>query len=69
MKPIRRISCCAVCLIGLIISGYAVAQDGRSLGEPGRTSKPSKQPNSLKNVYFGEQHMHTKNSFDGYTVG
>lgn len=27
------------------------------------------QPNPLKNVYFGEQHMHTRNSFDAFTVG
>ena len=37
-----------------------------SLGEPGRDSG---KPNALKNVYFGEQHMHTQNSFDAYTVG
>jgi hydrogenase/urease accessory protein HupE len=25
--------------------------------------------NTLKNVYFGEQHMHTRNSFDAFTLG
>ncbi len=35
-------------------------------GEPGRSSGKA---NPLKNVYFGEQHMHTQNSFDAYTVG
>jgi len=37
-----------------------------SAGEPGRESG---QSNPLKNVYFGEQHMHTRNSFDAFTVG
>jgi hypothetical protein len=37
-----------------------------SVGEPGRESK---KPNPLKNVYFGEEHMHTRNSFDAFTVG
>ena len=25
--------------------------------------------NAVKNVYFGEQHLHTRNSFDAFTVG
>ena len=45
-------------------AGPALAQD--SIGEPGRSSG---QPNPLKNVYFGEQHMHTENSFDAFTIG
>ena len=64
------------CLIGLSIavalSGTAVttvAADGRSIGEPGRTDKSSTDPNPLKNVYFGEEHMHTRNSFDAFTIG
>jgi len=36
------------------------------VGEPGRSNG---QANPLKNVYFGEQHMHTRNSFDAFTVG
>ena len=36
------------------------------VGEPGRASDA---PNPLKNVYFGEQHMHTQNSFDAWTIG
>jgi hypothetical protein len=35
-------------------------------GEPGRSSKG---PNSLKNVYFGEQHLHTTNSPDAFVIG
>ena len=37
-----------------------------SVGEPGRGSG---KPNPLKNLYFGEQHMHTRNSFDAFTIG
>lgn len=36
-----------------------------SVGEPGRSNR---QANPLNNVYFGEQHMHTQNSFDGFTI-
>jgi hypothetical protein len=37
-----------------------------SSGEPGRSTGKA---NPLKNVYFGEQHMHTRNSFDAFTIG
>jgi len=37
-----------------------------AMGEPGRSASG---PNPLKNVYFGEQHMHTENSFDAFTIG
>jgi hypothetical protein len=47
----------------LAVSG-AWARD--SAGEPGRSAGGK---NPLKNVYFGEQHMHTRNSFDAFTVG
>ena len=54
----------AFALLSLLIAPtLTVAQ---SIGEPGRDSG---QPNPLKNVYFGEQHMHTQNSFDAWTVG
>ena len=48
----------------LLVFSAAVQAD--SLGEPGRDLGG---PNPLKNVYFGEQHMHTKNSFDAFTIG
>ena len=48
----------------LSISGAALAAD--SAGEPGRGSNA---PNPLNNVYFGEQHLHTENSFDAFTIG
>ena len=47
----------------LVVSG-AWAKD--PVGEPGRSSG---KKNPLKNVYFGEQHLHTRNSFDAFTVG
>ena len=45
------------------VPSLALAQ---SVGEPGRDGS---KPNPLRNVYFGEQHMHTRNSFDAFTVG
>ncbi|MBW2161083.1 MAG: DUF3604 domain-containing protein, partial [Deltaproteobacteria bacterium] len=36
------------------------------VGEPGRASDA---PNPLKNVYFGEQHLHTANSPDAFAMG
>ena len=35
-------------------------------GEPGRSSG---KPNPLKNVYFGEQHLHTQDSTDAFAMG
>jgi hypothetical protein len=52
----------------IAVAAPAFAQDGRSIGEPGRTDKPSKNANPLKNVYFGEQHIHTENSPDAFAV-
>jgi hypothetical protein len=47
-------------------SGSAIAADTGAIGEPGRESG---KPNQLKNLYFGEQHLHTRNSFDAFTIG
>jgi len=69
MKLANIVVLVSASLLGVMLSSSAIAQDGRSLGEPGRTAKPSKKPNPLKNVYFGEQHMHTRNSFDAFTIG
>jgi len=55
-----------VILAALSVNGVALAADTGSVGEPGRESG---KPNPLKNVYFGEQHMHTRNSFDAFTIG
>jgi len=53
----------AICSI-FSISGATFADD--STGEPGRSNDA---PNPLKNVYFGEQHLHTQNSPDAFAVG
>ena len=47
-------------------SGRGSGTSAQSVGEPGRVAG---KPNPLKNVYFGEQHMHTRNSFDAFTAG
>ena len=54
-----------VFLILASTAGTSVAQD-RSVGEPGRETGKA---NPLKNVYFGEQHIHTQQSPDAYAVG
>jgi hypothetical protein len=46
-----------------IVAGTAIAD---ATGEPGRDSG---EPNPLKNVYFGEEHLHTRNSPDAFVVG
>ena len=51
-------------LCSALISANAFAAD--SVGEPGRSASGK---NPLKNVYFGEQHLHTRNSFDAFTLG
>jgi hypothetical protein len=47
----------------LVVSGVW-AKD--PVGEPGRSSKKA---NPLKNVYFGEQHLHSSWSADAYATG
>jgi len=54
----------ATLLTGSLLATGALAAD--STGEPVRSSG---KPNPLKNVYFGEEHMHTRNSFDAFTIG
>ena len=57
-------------LIHIVLMGWCflvpALSGADSAGEPGRDSG---KPNPLKNVYFGEQHMHTRNSFDAFTLG
>ena len=50
-------------LLLIISCGTAFAD---SIGEPGRGDDG---PNPLRNVYFGEQHMHTVNSPDAFAFG
>jgi hypothetical protein len=49
--------------VALLAPSLALAE---SRGEPGRVSG---QPNPLKNVYFGEQHLHTQDSADAFAMG
>jgi len=51
-------------MIGITGLGPAAAAD--PIGEPGREAG---KKNPLKNVYFGEQHIHTQNSFDAFATG
>ncbi|MHC4094031.1 MAG: DUF3604 domain-containing protein, partial [Planctomycetota bacterium] len=53
-------------LMALALSATAALAQNRSPGEPGRGSSG---PNPLKNVYFGEQHLHTNTSVDAYIQG
>jgi hypothetical protein len=57
MKPITILPALAL---------LATAAQAQSIGEPGRDSD---KPNPLKNVYFGEQHLHSEMSPDAYAVG
>ena len=52
-----------VILVALMFLPVAQAQDNQNVGEPRRESK---KPNPQKNVYFGEQHLHTVNSPDAF---
>jgi hypothetical protein len=54
----------AALLCSVAIAPGALAQD--STGEPGRSLG---KKNPLKNVYFGEQHLHTVNSPDAFAFG
>ena len=51
-------------LYAALFTVNAIAAD--SAGEPGRSSG---KKNPLKNVYFGEQHLHTVNSPDAFAMG
>jgi len=51
-------------LISTMFTAGAFAAD--PMGEPGRSSD---KKNPLKNVYFGEQHVHTVNSPDAFAFG
>ena len=51
-------------LVAVFFTSGAWAAD--AIGEPGRASGKA---NPLKNVYFGEQHLHTQNSPDAFAAG
>lgn len=54
----------ALALASFLAVSSASAAD--SAGEPGRSSGKA---NPLKNVYFGEQHLHTQDSPDAFAMG
>ena len=62
MKPFIK-TIFVFCLVLLIASVEVYSQ---SIGQPGLGNKG---PNPLKNVYFGEEHIHTSNSPDAFMVG
>jgi hypothetical protein len=49
-----------------VIASQSTLSLADSVGEPGRDSGKA---NPLKNVYFGEQHIHTRNSPDAFALG
>jgi len=51
-------------LFSVLLTAGVVAAD--PLGEPGRSAGGK---NPLKNVYFGEQHLHTQDSPDAFAMG
>ena len=59
----RYLSPGSLVLTAFLLPSLALAE---SAGEPGHDSNG---PNPLKNVYFGEQHLHTRNSPDAFAVG
>jgi hypothetical protein len=54
----------ALSIMLCLLASPALAAD--SVGEPGRAAG---KPNPLKNVYFGEQHLHTQDSPDAFAMG
>ncbi len=66
MRNSESLRVITIFLAALSVNGLAMGADSGAIGEPGRESG---KPNPLKNVYFGEQHMHTRNSFDAFTIG
>jgi hypothetical protein len=70
MKHINKISTVSVISLAFILllsvdPGRLTAGEP-GIGEPGRDLK---KPNPLKNVYFGEQHLHTSASPDAFAIG
>jgi hypothetical protein len=63
MKTRTRVLTLSV-LCSALFTGGAFAAD--PVGEPGRSASGK---NPLKNVYFGEQHLHTRNSPDAFAAG
>jgi hypothetical protein len=58
----------SIAILSVVFSFHlgTAALAAEPIGEPAREAG---QKNPLKNVYFGEEHMHTRNSFDAFTIG
>jgi hypothetical protein len=63
-KPFRTSAVAAALFCAAALAPGAFAKD--SVGEPGRSAGAK---NPLKNVYFGEQHLHTQDSPDAFAMG
>ncbi len=61
-KKIKVLQLTLLCSALLATGAFAA----NSVGEPGRESG---KPNPLKNVYFGEQHLHSEWSADAFAAG
>ncbi|MDJ0849463.1 MAG: DUF3604 domain-containing protein [Myxococcota bacterium] len=55
-----------ILFVGLFTLLFPLTGGAESVGEPGRGSDG---PNPLKNLYFGEQHLHTSASPDAFVIG
>ena len=56
-------------VVSVAVSAFAGTHGALAQESPGEPGRGSGIKNPLKNVYFGEQHLHTRNSFDAFTVG
>ena len=63
MKSALSMFVLSATFLALLVTG---AQAADAVGEPGRGADGK---NPLKNVYFGEQHMHTQASPDAFAIG
>ena len=61
--PLRLLGVASLAVFSLLSAPNLFAA---STGEPGSDSTG---PNPLRNVYFGEQHLHTAASPDSFSVG
>ena len=56
-------------VVSVAVSAFAGTHGALAQESPGEPGRGSGIKNPLKNVYFGEQHLHTSSSFDAFTVG
>ena len=64
--PNRSVTRTALLVLAAVLVVLPSSAQDRSIGEPGRETG---KVNPLKNVYFGEQHIHTRNSPDAFAMG